>query len=175
VTAPRDELGVLHWQFTLASQLADFHLPHLTDDACFWAPAPGAWTVRRGDDDAWRPDWAEVEPDPAPAVTIGWLSWHLIWWLSDLNAALRGEARSPREQCLWPGSADAAVTRVRALLAELEASYANADLARPVAYPWLEPRELRQVFAWANAELMKNVAEIGVLRLAFEASRRAGG
>jgi hypothetical protein len=43
------------------------------------------------------------------------------------------------------------------------------DLARPLAYPWPEPRPLRLALAWANAELMKNVAEIGCVRHLFEA------
>jgi hypothetical protein len=48
----------------------------------------------------------------------------------------------------------------------------DADLERPLAYPWPEARPLRLAIAWANAELMKNVAEIGCIRHLFEASRR---
>jgi hypothetical protein len=47
----------------------------------------------------------------------------------------------------------------------------DSDLERPLTYPWREPRPLRLALAWANGELMKNVAEIGYVRLLFEASR----
>ncbi len=111
------ELELLRWQFTLGSRLALHHLPHLTDEACFWSPAPGAWTARLGRDGARRPDWAEVEPDPAPAVTIAWLTWHVIWWLSDLMSAVRNEPQRTRQECVWPGSAAAAAARIETLLA----------------------------------------------------------
>jgi len=129
--------------------------------------------VRQQADGTWRPDWADAEPDPAPPVTLGWLTWHLIWWWwSSLIAALRGEAVPPRAQVLWPGSAAATVARISALQAqwsgELHKLVAD-DLARPLAYPWPEPRPLRLALAWANAELMKNVAEIGCVRHLFEA------
>lgn len=170
-----DELALLRWQLTLATRLANHHLPALTDEACFWMPAPGAWTVWQGEDGLWRPDWAGEEPDPAPAATIAWLSWHLIWWLSDLMASIREQPRTPPEQCFWPGSAQATAERVQSLLGQWEATLESLQasaLTKPANYPWPEPRELRQVIALANVELTKNVAEIGTLRHAFEASRR---
>jgi len=90
-----DELALLRWQFTLPARLAQHHLPALTDEACFWAPAPGSWTVCCSEDGKWRPDWVDAEPDPSPPVTIAWLSWHLIWWLSDLAAGRRSRKLPP--------------------------------------------------------------------------------
>ncbi|MGQ0532861.1 MAG: DinB family protein [Caulobacteraceae bacterium] len=171
-----DELALLRWQLSFASRLADHHLPALTDEACFWMPVPNSWTVRQGEGGLWRPDWAEEEPDPAPATTIAWLSRHLIWWLSDLMASIREQPRTPREQCFWPGSAQAAAEHIQSLLGQWQQTIVGlqvSDLTKPVNYPWPEPRELRQVIAWANVELTKNIAEIGVLRHAFEASRRS--
>lgn len=169
------ELDALRWQFELTWRLAQHHLPKLTDEACLWEPAPGSWSVRPAADGRWRPDWSEGEPDPAPPTTIGWLTWHLIWWWSSVLAAARDEAIPPREQVTWPGSAAAAVSRLQdlsaqwsALLGRLEAR----DLERPLAYPWAEKRPLRLALAWANAELMKNIAEIGYARHLYEASRR---
>jgi hypothetical protein len=66
-----------------------------------------------------------------------------------------------------PGRVDRAARRRRAVVAGLDgarAGAAAADLDRPVRYPWPEPRSLAQAAAWANQELMKNVAEIGQLR-----------
>ena len=47
----------------------------------------------------------------------------------------------------------------------------DGDLELPLAYPGPGPRPLRLAVAWANSELMKNIAEIGCVRHLFEASR----
>jgi hypothetical protein len=168
------QLETLRWQFQLTWRLARAHLPALSDRECLWEPAVGCWTVRRSPDGAWRPDWAETEPDPAPAITIGWLTWHLIWWWSGLLGAMRQQAPVAREDVFWPGSAVATVKRLEELSsawADVLAGLDDADLERPFAYPWTEPRPLRIALAWANSELMKNIAEIGCMRHLFEASR----
>jgi hypothetical protein len=68
-------------QLHVAWSLTQLVLDGLTDDECHRLPAPGAWTVRRGDDGTWHAGWVEPEPDPPPAATIGWLTWHLdMWW-----------------------------------------------------------------------------------------------
>jgi hypothetical protein len=169
------ELETLRWQYGLTWRLAEVHLPALTDDACLWEPAPGSWTVRKGADGLWRPDWSDTEPEPPPTVTIGWLSWHLIWWWSSVLAAARNEPRVVRESVIWPGGADAVVRRLQGLHDDWSGvlnGLAVEDLERPIDYPWPQPRPLRLALAWANSELMKNVAEIGSVRLLFEASRR---
>jgi hypothetical protein len=169
------QLQTLRWQFQLTWRLAaDVHLPALTDDACLWEPAAGSWTVRQSTDGKWRPDWVVPEPDPAPPVTIGWLTWHLIWWWSGLLAALRNETPAAHHEVAWPGSADAVVGRLKTLSTEWADTLSrldDGDLERPLAYPWPEARPLRLALAWANSELMKNVAEIGCIRHLFEASR----
>lgn len=169
------ELQTLRWQFGLTWRLAEVHLPALTDEACLWEPAPSSWTVRKSAE-GWHPDWAEIEPDLAPPVTIGWLSWHLIWWWSSLLSALRNETPVARGDVLWPGSAAAAVLLIRALSSEWSDALSlldESDLERPFAYPWSEQRPLRLALAWANSELMKNIAEIGIVRHLFEAARRS--
>jgi hypothetical protein len=171
-----DPQDMLRSQFDLTWRLAEYHLPALTDAACLWEPAPGCWTVRQGPDRLWRPDWADAEPDPPPTVTIGWLSWHLIWWWSSALAAVRGETQTPREELFWPGNAAEVIQSVEMLathwLATLE-GLTPADLERPVAYPWPDPRPLAQVLGWVNLELMKNVAEIGYARLLYQNSRNS--
>ena len=172
------QLLTLQWQFQLTWRLASLHLPALTDEACLWQPAPGSWTVRQASDGSWRPDWSVPEPDPAPPTTIGWLTWHLIWWWGGLLAALRDEPPPAHDAVAWPGSADAVVRQLDSLAAEwadLLAALDEADLERPLAYPWSEARPLRLALAWANSELMKNVAEIGCIRHLFEAFRDASG
>ncbi len=86
-------------------------------------------------------------------------------------AATRGEKPAAYHEVAWPGSAAAVVQRLEALSAEWAAvldSLEESDLERPLAYPWSEPRPLRLALAWANSELMKNVAEMGCVRRAFE-------
>ena len=168
------ELETLQWQFGLAWRLAGYHLPALTDAACLWEPVPHSWTVHQGADGKWRPDWVVPEPDPAPATSIGWLTWHLIWWWSGALRAARGEPSVAREDVYWPGSADGVRQTLETLSQAWSAMLAgltDADLEKPFAHPWTEPRPFRIALAWANAELMKNVAEIGYARHLFEARR----
>lgn len=168
------QLATLKWQFQLAWQLAQYHLPALTDDACLWEPAPGSWTVRQDGAGQWHPDWQVPEPDPAPPTTIGWLSWHWIWWWSGLQSAMRGETPAPHDKVAWPGSAAAVIQRLEELAAgwtDTLSALEEADLEKPFAYPWPDPQPLRLALAWANSELMKNVAEIGTVRHLYEASR----
>jgi hypothetical protein len=164
VEARKVELrDVLTWQLGLAWSLGELRLAGLTDAECHWAPVPGAWAVRE-EGGRWRADWVEPEPEPPPGTTVGWLTWHLTWWWGGLVGHALDEPVPPREQVDWPGSAAAAVARIGALHDRWAAILAGADLDRPVAYPWSEPRPLGLAAAWANQELMKNVAEIGQLR-----------
>jgi hypothetical protein len=115
------------------------------------------------------------EPDPPPPVTIAWLTWHLIWWWSGLLAAFRNERPSAHDEVAWPGSAAAVEQRIESLSTEWQSvlsELAETDLERSISYPWQEPRPLRLALAWANSELMKNIAEIGTVRHLFEASRK---
>lgn len=166
------QLETLRWQFDLCWKLAEVHLPALTDELCLWEPASGSWTVRRSVEGDWRPDWSEPEPDPAPPVTVGWLTWQIVWWWSGVQAAARGEVPAGPHEVAWPGSAGGVVDRIRSLSAEwleLLSTLRDKDLERPLAYPWPAPRPLRLAIAWTNVELMKNVAEIGYVRHLFSA------
>jgi hypothetical protein len=161
-------LDVLRWQLTMTWSLgALVHFPALTDDNCLWLPAPGAWTVRPDAAGIWRADWAEPEPDPAPPTTIGWVTWHLIWWWRELLSRASGHGPVGRDRVPWPGSADG----VRSAVNELHDAWSDGldrltddELDRPFAFPWPEPRPFIYAVAWCNAELMKNIAEIGAVR-----------
>lgn len=167
------EREVLCWQFDLVWRFAGYHLPALTDEACWWEPAPGSWNVRKRGDGTWQADWFEPAPEPAPPVTIGWLTWHILWWWGSAIAAVRNLPAASRESVLWPGNAAATVQALNSFAAQWsEILTGAADLQRAAAYPWSEPRPLRLLLAWANCELMKNVAEIGGVRHLFAASRR---
>ena len=172
---PCPQIQTLEWQFNLVWRLAAWHLPALTDDMCVWEPAPGSWNVRLSAAGVWTHDWQVPEPDPAPPTTIGWLTWQMIWWWSGLLEAVHGGTPAPQEAVDWPGSAKATVERLEALSkewAEFLNGLTEADLERPLAYPWSEARPLRTAIAWANSELIKNVAEIGVLHHLYQALRK---
>lgn len=161
------------WQFDLVWSLAQLHLDALADADFFWEPAELTWTVRRGDDGTWRPDFSEVEPDPIPVPTIAWLSWHIDWWWT---AALDAAQGRPRSELQWSGTGAAAVARIRELAVQWRALLADLDepaLSRPVPYPWDPPKTLAHLVSWVNIELTKNIAEIGQLRL-LRAATSAG-
>ncbi|MBH5337649.1 DinB family protein [Streptomyces pactum] len=173
VTSSRHDL--LRRQFDLTWALLDHHLERLEPEDFLWEPAPLCWTVRPDAGGRWVPDFAETEPDPVPVPTIAWLSWHIDWWWSVALDHARGRTPREREEIDWSGP-DRAVDRLRALRAQWSAAVdrlTDAGLDATAPFPW--PRDPRYTVAdmigWVNAELMKNAAEIGQLRLVRAASR----
>lgn len=167
---PDSSLGLLRWQFDLAWSLFDYHLAQLEPGDFLWEPAALCWTMHRAEDGTWTPDWADSEPDPVPVPTVGWLSWHLGWWWSVALDQLQGHEPRERTAVAWPGPGEPTVSWLRGLRADWLAALdrlTDADLAAAVAFlAEGDPRRtLGHLIAWANAELMKNVAEIGQLRL----------
>ncbi|WP_020576176.1 DinB family protein [Actinopolymorpha alba] len=166
---------LLRWQFELTWALFDYHLERLVPEDLLWEPAAHCWTLRPDAEGQWVPDWAETEPDPIPVPTIGWLSWHIGWWWSVTIDHV--EDRTPRErtEITWPGDSEAAIEWLRGLreswLAVL-ARLTEADLDATAPFPWPKDPEhtVAHMVGWVNAELMKNAAEIGQLRLLRAAS-----
>ncbi|MDP9608313.1 MULTISPECIES: DinB family protein [Streptomyces] len=169
--------ALLRWQFDLTWSLFEFHLERLAPDDFLWEPATHSWTVRQGADGAWAPDWAETEPDPVPVPTIGWLSWHIGWWWSVTIDHARGRRPRERTEITWPGDGKAAIEWLRGLRGEWVAvleRFTEKDLDGIAPFPWDRDPEhtVAHMVAWVNAELMKNAAEIGQLRLLRAASAR---
>lgn len=172
-TSRRD---LLRSQFELTWALLDYHLERLEPEDFLWEPAAHCWTVRQQPDGTWVPDWADTEPDPVPVPTIAWLSWHIGWWWSvTLDHA---EGRTPRErtEVTWPGDGQAAVRWLRALREdwlEVLDGLGDAELDAVAPFPWGHDPEysVAHMAGWVNSELMKNVAEMGQLRLIHAASR----
>ncbi|WP_332307045.1 DinB family protein [Thermobifida cellulosilytica] len=137
---------------------------------CLWRPAPHCWTVRPDAHGRWRADWQVPEPDPVPAVTIGWLTWHIGFWWTTVLGHCFGSGAPEREETGWSGSAAAAADWLRGLREQwcsCLSGLTDADLdstERTAALPWGGGQTLADVAGWVNVELTKNVAEIGLLR-----------
>ncbi|WP_280399668.1 DinB family protein [Nocardia carnea] len=161
---------LLRWQFDLIWSLSQLHFEALTDDDSHWEPAGVIWTVHRGPDGRWRPDFADTEPDPVPATTIAWLTWHIGWWWSSAIAHAEGRPIPERTEVFWPGDTAAALTWLNELrehwLRVLDGCD-DTELERATSYPW--PAEagltVAHLAAWVNVELLKNATEIGQLRI----------
>ncbi|MDP9848759.1 DinB family protein [Streptosporangium lutulentum] len=165
---------VLRWQFDLTWSLLELHLPRLEQEDFLWEPAAHYWTVRPGDG-GWVPDWEETELDPIPVPTIGWVTWHIGWWWSVTIDHAQGRTPREREEIRWPGDGKATVEWLRGLRVEwLEVleRLTEADLDATAPFPWQDSPELTvaHMIGWVNAELMKNTAELGQLRLLRAAS-----
>lgn len=164
-----DRADLLIHQLDIAWALFEYHLADLDDEAFLWEPAEPCWTVHQTVGDRWTADWADTEPDPVPAVTIAWVSWHIgYWWTTTLGHCF-GEGAPAREDISWPGSAAGTVAWLRGLKDEWRtrlAGLTDADLDstdRTASLPWGGDQTLAAVAAWLNVELTKNVAEIGLL------------
>ncbi|MFI6500282.1 DinB family protein [Nonomuraea typhae] len=168
MTTKRAQLLVHQLDITWA--LFDYHLKDLDDDLTLWEPAEHTWTVRMVDG-TWVADWADAEPDPVPAMSIGWLTWHIgFWWTTTLQHCFRGGAPA-REEIGWPGGIEAAGAWLRQvkdewraeLLALTDEELDSAE--RTAGLPWGEGQTLAEVAGWLNVELTKNVAEIGLVHI----------
>ncbi|MGK2882075.1 MAG: DinB family protein [Mycobacterium sp.] len=172
-TASNDANAVLLRQFDLVWSLAEIHLNDLTEDDLWFEPSDTVWTVRRGHDGRWRPDWADVEPDPIPVPTIAWLTWHISWWWTVALDHAHGATPREREQVFWAGRASSAVAQLHQMRWQWRGVLTGGcNLDQICAYPWgvNAGRSFADTVAWVNFELTKNVAEIGQLRL-LRASR----
>jgi hypothetical protein len=179
VTAPvpsaAGRIALLRWQFDLTWSLFEYHLERLEPEDFLWEPAPLCWTLRRSPQGAWVPDWADTEPDPVPVPTVAWVSWHIGWWWSVTLDHARGERPRERTEIVWPGAGEPTLTWLRSLRTEWLAhlgTLTDADLDAPAPFPWPDdPSHTKaHMLAWVNAELMKNAAEIGQLRMVRAAS-----
>ena len=173
VPASRGDL--LRWQFDLTWSLLELHLNQLTAEDLVWEPAARCWTVRRSAAGAWVADWQEPEPDPPPVPTIGWVTWHIGWWWTVTLDHVQHRRPRDRAEITWPGEEMATIAWLCHLRAEwltVLDRLTDADLDTPAPFPWpaTAERTVAHMVAWVNAELMKNTAELGQLRLLRAAS-----
>ena len=169
-----DALNYLIRQFETAWKLTSFHLDGLTTAECLWRPAHTGLHVYSSADGTWGADWPTHERYDLGPPSIGWLTWHLCFWLSMVMDHSFGDALLTRETVSWPGSADAVRTEVRRLETEWRSALQGlsaADLQSTERTRWpFHDRPFGDVVAWVNIELTKNAAEIGYARFLYAAS-----
>ncbi|MEV0247111.1 DinB family protein [Nocardia sp. NPDC050712] len=158
--------ALLRWQFELTWSLFEYHLERLEPADLLWEPAGLCWTLRRDDSGDWIPDWADAEPDPIPVPTGAWLSWHIGWWWTVALDHLLARPVHDRAEIRWPGP-ESTVDWLRDLRAHHLKALEDIVLDAPATFPWPDDpgKTVAHTLAWINAELMKNAAEIGQLRL----------
>lgn len=142
----------------LASQ---YYLPSLTDELLHWEPSANCVGLRR-DGDGFYPEWPG-ETEPFPDTTAGWLMWHMEWWWTNAIAGVEGGEASDPLTFAWSGSAAAGRVRLARLHKQWVGILKSTDFDCLCSAPFPEPQPLSAVAAWLNVELMKNVAELGLL------------
>lgn len=165
------------WQFNVAWALFEEHVPRLGESQCRWSPAAEPLDVWRDHHGRWHGVWLDPEPPDPPPPTMAWLTWHLGYWWTATLAERAGAPIAEPHEVEWPGTLADAITWLRELrsrwLMVLD-GLTDADLARPAHFPWRHrtDRTVAHQVWWVNAELMKNVAEIGQLRFLHAAASR---
>ena len=157
-------------QFDVAWALTTYHLNGLTTEECLWRPAQKGLHVYPIDGQ-WRADWPDHEGYDIGPSSIAWTTWHIgFWWSMALDHA-DGDGSLSVEDVSWPGSADAVRVwidhlqeRWRALL--LRCSDDDLRSSKRTRWP-IQDRPFGDVVAWVNVELMKNAAEVGLVRFLY--------
>lgn len=164
--------SALHFQYQISSQLLEIHLTGLDDDEFFWKPAMrGLHLVNEAE--GWRPDWPESEGYEIGPASIGWLSWHMIYWWSMVLDHSFGSGTLTREQIPCPASAEEAKKTIQQLEEKWEAELSQLSddefrATNRTCWPFSD-KPFYELYAWLNVELMKNAAEIGYCRFLYAA------
>jgi hypothetical protein len=164
-------------QFDTALTLARYHLDTLEDAHCVWRPTERGPHVRH-QPGHWFADWPEDESYGAGSPSIGWLCWHILYWWSMALDHNFGDGTLDRHDVVWPGSADgfrAQFDRLagawQAVLHDLQRT---PSLAQEAAKWPFAGRSRADIVAWVNLELVKNAAEIGILRFVYASEKGPG-
>lgn len=163
-------------QFDTAWKLAHYHLDGLTDEECLWRPAAKGLHIHLDTDGVWRADWPEHEGYDIGPASIGWITWHMIFWWSSALDHNFADGTLTKDDVTWPGSADAVrgeLTRLHDGWREKLSGLSNEDFASPGRARWpYRDRPFADVVAWLNMELTKNAAELGYVRFLYTVRER---
>ncbi|MFZ6022243.1 MAG: DinB family protein [Patescibacteria group bacterium] len=158
-------------QFNLTWSLAEIILSDLTVEQVFWAPTNNIWSVKQDKTGKWRGEVTIPEPTPLPNVTISWLLWHIEWWWGSINATLDQKENMSLTEYQWSGSLADSVVLLRRFAESWKARLNSMTLEeseREVVFLGGRLKTVAEHAAWVNSELMKNIAEIGVLKTLYQ-------
>lgn len=166
---PRD---LLRAQFQIAWALVSYHLESLSTEECLWRPATRCLHVTK-DGDRWRAEWPENEDYGIGPPSIAWTTWHICFWWTKALDHIQGKTTLAKDDIAWPGSADdvrSAITALRNRWLEVVSDLTESDFqtSNPVSWP-IPDSSPATIAAWLNVELMKNAAEIGLVRFLYAA------
>lgn len=175
-TAVRD---VLLKQFDIAWSLMAYHLDELTTQECLWKPAARCLHVVERKPGSWHAQWPEHERYDIGPPTIAWTTWHICYWWSKTLEHVEGRSATVSPDLEWAGSANGVRLRIDELRQKWRAILENSsetqwEESRPDGWP-LPNSDLQTIAAWLNVELMKNAAELGMIRFLYAVRENAGG
>ncbi len=158
-------------QFQTTSQLLHYHLDTLTTAECLWRPSTKGLHVYRSADGSWNADWPDREDYDIGPPSIAWTTWHIGFWWSMVLSHSFADGSLDRTDVRWPGDAAGVSSWIgglenqwlRSISGLNDEELASSDLSR---WPFSD-RPFADVVAWANVELAKNAAEIGMVRFLY--------
>jgi hypothetical protein len=165
------------WDY-MSEQLIS-RLAGLQDDEYLWEPAPGSWTVTRGDDGRPVPSqraW-DASAGAQPPRTLAWSIGHLGWGTRIRADWLVGSHSLRDEDADWPMTAAAGLAQLQAALTAWREGLAtmsdeDLDTVGRSAYPGGLDTELPllDIVWWVNKELIEHAAEIWFVRDLYAAT-----
>ncbi|WP_040500555.1 DinB family protein [Henriciella marina] len=173
-----DIKSVLLRQHDMAWRFAELHLDALTMEDCLWRPGGdmGLHVWRDESSGSWRADWPQSEAYEIGPASLGWITWHMLfWWRMVLDQSF-GEGQLTRSDIAWPGTADGVRSEAKAVEARWRAAIKTLgedELLSPALTRWpFKDRPFADVVAWANLELMKSASEMGYVLFLRQGQRR---
>lgn len=164
-------LETLKRQYGIAAKLLYFHLDGLTTNECLWRPADTGLHIYPQADGRWLADWPDSEAYDIGPPSIGWLSWHLGYWLTMVINYSFESATQKRVDICWPKDADRTIEWISELESRWQDHIDNmdeTDLLSDKRTNWpFKNRPFADIIAWSTVELTKNASEIGYARFLY--------
>lgn len=168
---PTELRDLLVRQFDIAWQLTEYHLTGLTTEECLWRPAARGLHLQQDNAGVWHAEWPDHEGYDLGPPSLGWITWHMLFWWSMTMDHCFGTRTLTREAVHWPGTADAVRDRLSGLREDWLARITALDdqaLRDGTNTRWpIQDRPFADVVAWVNIELTKNAAELGYGRFLY--------
>jgi hypothetical protein len=152
-----------------------YHVDDLCDEETLWCKKQEGLQIRN-DAGQWKADWPESEEYKIGPPSIAWTLWHIMyWWKTVMNTSF-GNGTLQKEDVIWPGSVEKAITEITELhdewiqhISHMNEEELNSE--KLCKWPFAD-QSFYSLALWLNVELMKNVAEIGSARFLYAVSTK---